>query len=340
MADYDGRTGELRALYVTPFLDENLMKEDFTGPGPILAWYTQDGLGSVRQLVVGDAPEEPLVRRLPPSPLRGLPYAVRKDNPNVLHGVVTGNNRIRVEAMKQRTWGGDFLYVFKWRKRIEFHYWDWWPFGVTIVVFPSLRDLWWFQAVHVKVSAKRDDEGWKYERSVKVKFGREAGNVVFRSLRVSRWYLDRTKRSIELYPSSVYFGAVRSFGGLEGRRWARLYSLPYYTEEQWKSERITSIQSLWAYDVPDVFKKACLGFRDEREFVAYVGRRNQTEKAWVAVEWRVRVRLNNVEPQMKNRPVGQWLEVQPDVAQVEVLRIRKAKVWYRPIVVPGAVIRK
>ena len=34
--------------------DENLLKEDYTGPGPILAWYTQDGLGSVRQLVVGD----------------------------------------------------------------------------------------------------------------------------------------------------------------------------------------------------------------------------------------------------------------------------------------------
>jgi len=51
---YDGRTGEVRALYVMPFLDENLMKEDFTGPGPMLAWYTQDGLGSVRQLVVGE----------------------------------------------------------------------------------------------------------------------------------------------------------------------------------------------------------------------------------------------------------------------------------------------
>jgi len=55
VADYDGRTGEVRALYVTPFLDENLLKEDYTGPGPILAWYTQDGLGSVRQLVVGDS---------------------------------------------------------------------------------------------------------------------------------------------------------------------------------------------------------------------------------------------------------------------------------------------
>jgi len=54
VADYDGRTGELRALYLTPFLDENLLKEDYTGPGPLLAWYTQDGLGSVRQLVVGD----------------------------------------------------------------------------------------------------------------------------------------------------------------------------------------------------------------------------------------------------------------------------------------------
>jgi len=54
MADYDAETGELRALYVTPFLDENLMKDDFTGPGPILVWYVQDGLGSVRQLVVGD----------------------------------------------------------------------------------------------------------------------------------------------------------------------------------------------------------------------------------------------------------------------------------------------
>jgi len=53
VADYDGRTGELRALYLTPFLDENLLKEDYTGPGPMLAWYTQDGLGSVRQLVVG-----------------------------------------------------------------------------------------------------------------------------------------------------------------------------------------------------------------------------------------------------------------------------------------------
>jgi len=42
-------------LYLTPFLDENLLKEDYTGPGPMLAWYTQDGLGSVRQLVVGDA---------------------------------------------------------------------------------------------------------------------------------------------------------------------------------------------------------------------------------------------------------------------------------------------
>jgi len=54
IADYDGRTGEVRALYVTPFLDENLLKEDYTGPEPLLAWYTQDGLGSVRQLVVGD----------------------------------------------------------------------------------------------------------------------------------------------------------------------------------------------------------------------------------------------------------------------------------------------
>jgi len=31
--------------------DENLLKEDYTGPGPVLAWYTQDGLGSVRQLI-------------------------------------------------------------------------------------------------------------------------------------------------------------------------------------------------------------------------------------------------------------------------------------------------
>jgi len=41
----------MKALCVTPFLDENLLKEDYTGPGPVLAWYTQDGLGSVRQLV-------------------------------------------------------------------------------------------------------------------------------------------------------------------------------------------------------------------------------------------------------------------------------------------------
>ena len=45
----------LRGLCLTRFLDENLLKEDYTGPGPILAWYTQDGLGSVRQLVVGDS---------------------------------------------------------------------------------------------------------------------------------------------------------------------------------------------------------------------------------------------------------------------------------------------
>jgi len=31
--------------------DENLLKEDYTGPGPLLAWYVQDGLGSIRQLV-------------------------------------------------------------------------------------------------------------------------------------------------------------------------------------------------------------------------------------------------------------------------------------------------
>jgi len=47
------KTDELRVLYLTPFLDETLLKEDFTGPGPVLAWYMQDGLGSVRQLVVG-----------------------------------------------------------------------------------------------------------------------------------------------------------------------------------------------------------------------------------------------------------------------------------------------
>ena len=54
MLDYDLFGRRCEALYVTPFLDENLLKEDFTGPGPILAWYTQDGLGSVRQLVVGE----------------------------------------------------------------------------------------------------------------------------------------------------------------------------------------------------------------------------------------------------------------------------------------------
>lgn len=54
IANHDAETGELRALYLTPFLDENLLKEDFTGLGPMLAWYVQDGLGSVRQLVVGD----------------------------------------------------------------------------------------------------------------------------------------------------------------------------------------------------------------------------------------------------------------------------------------------
>jgi len=54
ICDYDMKTGELRALYLTPFLDENLLKENFTGPGPVLAWYMQDGLGSVRQLVVGE----------------------------------------------------------------------------------------------------------------------------------------------------------------------------------------------------------------------------------------------------------------------------------------------
>jgi len=52
---HNGGTWEVLVLYLTPFLDENLMKEDYTGPGPLLAWYTQDGLGSVRQLVVGDA---------------------------------------------------------------------------------------------------------------------------------------------------------------------------------------------------------------------------------------------------------------------------------------------
>ena len=53
ICDYDMKTGKLKALYLTPFLDENLLMEDFTGPGPVLAWYMQDGLGSVRQLVVG-----------------------------------------------------------------------------------------------------------------------------------------------------------------------------------------------------------------------------------------------------------------------------------------------
>jgi|GEM_PF-6398849 len=61
-ADYNCTTdtvshgsAQMKALCVTPFLDENLLKEDYTGPGPVLAWYTQDGLGSVRQLVVGDS---------------------------------------------------------------------------------------------------------------------------------------------------------------------------------------------------------------------------------------------------------------------------------------------
>ena len=53
ITDYDVETNDLKATYLTPFLDENLLKEDFTGPGPVLAWYMQDGLGSVRQLVVG-----------------------------------------------------------------------------------------------------------------------------------------------------------------------------------------------------------------------------------------------------------------------------------------------
>ena len=42
-----------RTTYLTPYDVQNLLKEDFTGPGPVLAWYMQDGLGSVRQLVVG-----------------------------------------------------------------------------------------------------------------------------------------------------------------------------------------------------------------------------------------------------------------------------------------------
>ena len=37
--------------HLSPFLDENLLKEDYMGPGPLLAWYMQDGFGSVRQLV-------------------------------------------------------------------------------------------------------------------------------------------------------------------------------------------------------------------------------------------------------------------------------------------------
>jgi len=54
IADYDMNTGALLAQYVTPFLDENLLKVDFTGPGPAHYWYTQDGLGSIRQLISYD----------------------------------------------------------------------------------------------------------------------------------------------------------------------------------------------------------------------------------------------------------------------------------------------
>jgi len=52
IADYDLFGRRCGALYVTPFLDENLMVErHFCFGRARRYWYTQDGLGSVRQLV-------------------------------------------------------------------------------------------------------------------------------------------------------------------------------------------------------------------------------------------------------------------------------------------------
>jgi len=49
--DYDLFGRRCGALYVTPFLDENLLVERKLGCEKRRYWYTQDGLGSVRQLV-------------------------------------------------------------------------------------------------------------------------------------------------------------------------------------------------------------------------------------------------------------------------------------------------
>jgi len=51
IADYDLFGRHCRALYVAPFLDENLLVERELGCEKRRYWYTQDGLGSVRQLI-------------------------------------------------------------------------------------------------------------------------------------------------------------------------------------------------------------------------------------------------------------------------------------------------
>jgi len=55
IADYDLFGRFCKASYLTPFLDENLLVDRYFRFGRAKRyWYTQDGLGSVRQLVVGD----------------------------------------------------------------------------------------------------------------------------------------------------------------------------------------------------------------------------------------------------------------------------------------------
>jgi len=55
IANYDLFGRHCRASYPTPFLDENLLVDRYFCFGRVKRyWYTQDGLGSVRQLVVGD----------------------------------------------------------------------------------------------------------------------------------------------------------------------------------------------------------------------------------------------------------------------------------------------
>jgi len=390
VADYDGRTGEVRALYVTPFLDENLMKEDYTGPGPMLAWYTQDGLGSVRQLVVGDTVQNGYAYTAWGVPLNWhesvsnrYTFTGREYSPE------TSLYHYRAREYSSATGRFKSAEIFWWRnyccfvnnpvifrdpsghrgvlvlsgipvkgeseRKREEEFTPYWPMACGSFLFFGNSK------VEVRVSPYEEKGYYKVEWSHPIQFFAwfESPSTpvalpwqirwvqFFKSrtqwdgqkVEYRDWVFDDKNKDGVLGPNELYFYGPRLF-----KEVSPLFPKDVRAQGLLPAENVDFLPSwqaplavLWTTDKPGTrARRVCSKFEDLREYKTYVCRRNATQKAFVEIHWRIKIRLNEQDLKQQSGlppvgPLGKPTLAAGVVAHIEIVSWR-VRMWQDQIV--------